>query len=56
MCQLGCRFGDYDLHDLVELDQQTAGVMIAADAETCQILTNRNAVSTLPANPLPDLL
>ena len=44
-----CRFGEYDLHDLVELDQMTAGVMIAADAETCQILTNRNAVS-LPYN------
>lgn len=42
------RFGEYDLHDLVELDQMTAGVMIAADAETCQILTNRNAVSPLP--------
>ena len=42
---LNCRFGEYDLHDLVELDQMTAGVMIAADAETCQILTNRNAVS-----------
>ena len=42
-----CRFGEYDLHDLVELDQMTAGVMIAADAETCQILTNRNAVSPL---------
>ena len=41
------RFGEYDLHDLVELDQMTAGVMIAADAETCQILTNRNAVSLL---------
>ncbi|KAL3147827.1 hypothetical protein ABBQ32_002553 [Trebouxia sp. C0010 RCD-2024] len=39
------RFGEYDLHDLVELDQQTAGVMIAADAETCQILTNRNAMT-----------
>ena len=44
---LECRFGEYDLHDLVELDQMTAGVMIAADAETCQILTNRNAVSPL---------
>ena len=44
---LECRFGEYDLHDLVELDQTTAGVMIAADAETCQILTNRNAVSPL---------
>jgi len=42
-----CRFGDYDLHDLIELDQQTVGVMVQADAETCQILTNRNAVSTL---------
>ena len=40
-----CRFGEYDLHDLVELDHQTVGVMIQADAETCQILTNRNAVS-----------
>lgn len=39
-----CRFGDYDLHDLIELDQQTVGVMIQADAETCQVLTNRNAV------------
>ena len=44
------RFGDYDLHDLIELDQQTVGVMIQADAETCQVLTNRNAVSrhTMP--------
>ena len=24
------------------------GVMIQADAETCQLLTNRNAVSTVP--------
>ncbi len=44
-----CRFGDYDLHDLIELDQQTVGVMIQADAETCQVLTNRNAVSCHPA-------
>ncbi len=43
-----CRFGDYDLHDLIELDQQTVGVMIQADAETCQVLTNRNAVSHHP--------
>ena len=43
-----CRFGDYDLHDLIELDQQTVGVMIQADAETCQVLTNRNAVSRHP--------
>ncbi len=43
-----CRFGDYDLHDLIELDQQTVGVMIQADAETCQVLTNRNAVSRYP--------
>ena len=43
-----CRFGDYDLHDLIELDQQTVGVMIQADAETCQVLTNRNAVSPHP--------
>ena len=43
-----CRFGDYDLHDLIELDQQTVGVMIQADAETCQVLTNRNAVSCHP--------
>ena len=40
------RFGEYELHDLVELDQQTAGVLVQADAETCQVLTNRNAVST----------
>lgn len=39
------RFGDYDLHDLIELDQQTVGVMIQADAETCQVLTNRNAMT-----------
>ncbi|KAA6417274.1 MAG: hypothetical protein FRX49_12763 [Trebouxia sp. A1-2] len=38
-------FGDYDLHDLIELDQQTVGVMIQADAETCQVLTNRNAMT-----------
>ena len=43
-----CRFGDYDLHDLIELDQQTVGIMIQADAETCQVLTNRNAVSCHP--------
>ena len=28
------RFGDYDLHDLIELDQQTVGVMNQTDAET----------------------
>ena len=44
LCVILCRFGEYDLHDLVELDHQTVGVMIQADAETCQILTNRNAV------------
>ena len=43
--QVACRFGEYDLHDLLELDHQTVGVMIQADAETCQILTNRIAVS-----------
>ena len=48
-CLVLCRFGEYELHDLVELDQQTAGVLVQADAETCQVLTNRNAVShTLP--------
>lgn len=51
-CLVLCRFGEYELHDLVELDQQTAGVLVQADAETCQVLTNRNAVS----HPLPSWL
>ena len=39
-CCLG-RFGEYSLHDLVILDQQTMGVIIAIHANSCKVLTNQ---------------
>ena len=35
------RFGEYGLHDLVVLDQQTMGVIVAIHATTCKVLTNQ---------------
>ena len=34
-----CRFGKYELHDLVVLDQQTTGVIISVSKDTCKVLT-----------------
>ncbi|KAK9811747.1 hypothetical protein WJX72_009461 [[Myrmecia] bisecta] len=34
-------FGQYELHDLVVLDQQTAGIIVAVDKDTCRVLTNQ---------------
>lgn len=33
------RFGKYELHDLVVLDQQTTGIIVSVDKETCRVLT-----------------
>ena len=38
---LGSRFGEYELFDLVVLDQQTVGVVVAIDKDTCRVLTNQ---------------
>ena len=40
----GCgaiRFGEYGLHDLVVLDQQTMGVIVQIHANSCKVLTNQ---------------
>ena len=34
-----CRFGKYELHDLVVLDQQTTGIIVSVEKETCRVLT-----------------
>ena len=39
-----CRLGEYSLHDLVVLDQQTVGVIISIGSDSCQVLTNKNQV------------
>ena len=48
---MGCRFGKYELHDLVVLDQQTTGIIIGVDKESCRVLTTE---VTLP--PLSTLI
>lgn len=35
-----CRFGKYELHDLVVLDQQTTGVIVTVEKDSCKVLTS----------------
>lgn len=46
------RFGQFSLHDLVILDQQTAGVIISISANTCKVLTNQVCPSLGQLKPL----
>lgn len=48
----GCidRFGQYELHDLVVLDQQTTGVIIGVEKDSCQVLTSEVGAS-FPEEP-----
>lgn len=36
-----CRFGTYELHDLVVLDSNTVGVIISIAKDSCKVLTNK---------------
>lgn len=42
-----CRFGKYELHDLVVLDQQTTGIIISVEKDTCRVLTTEVKCPTL---------
>jgi len=39
MQKCGCRFGKYELHDLVVLDQQTTGIIVGVEKDSCRVLT-----------------
>lgn len=41
--------GKYELHDLVQLDAHTAGVIVGIDKDTARVLTNQ---STLQKNDI----
>jgi transcription elongation factor len=41
--------GKYELHDLVQLDAHTAGVIVGIDKDTARVLTNQ---STLQNNDI----
>jgi len=38
------RFGPYELHDLVVLDQATVGVIVEISKDSCKVLTNQGSV------------
>lgn len=48
VCFCVCRFGKYELHDLVVLDQQTTGIIISVEKDTCRVLTTEVWLSWLP--------
>lgn len=41
-----CRWGEYELHNLVVLDQTTVGVIVAIEADSARVLTNQGAGTT----------
>ena len=51
------RFGPYDLHDLVVLDQATVGVLVEISKDACKVLTNQGSVERpeLRTCRLPDI-
>lgn len=36
-----CSFGNYELHDLLMLDDGSVGVLIAVAKDSCKVLTNK---------------
>ena len=38
--------GKYELHDLVQLDAHTAGVIVGIDKDTARVLTNQSTLKT----------
>ncbi len=40
------RWGEYELHNLVALDQTTVGVIVAIEADSARILTNQGTGGT----------
>lgn len=51
------RFGPYELHDLVVLDQATVGVIVEISKDACKVLTNQGSVERpeLRTCRLPDI-
>ena len=40
-----CSFGNYELHDLLMLDDGSVGVLIAVAKDSCKVLTNKVSLS-----------